>query len=171
MGLLAAVAALATLAGCYAPSLRDCTVSCESPTDCATGQVCGDDGLCAAPERAGRCMGMGMPDAAPPDDAAVGDAAPDAAVTVSLHVQVEGKGNIVVDGYGTCSSRDPQKGNCTYEVAPGALLRLRAVVTDATQLFAGWTSTTCSGAGPICAFTPTAPTTVSGRFDHHGLTL
>jgi hypothetical protein len=163
------VAALATLAGCYAPALRDCTVTCESPSDCASGQVCGDDGLCAVPQRAGRCSIP--PDAAPVDAAPPRDAPPDAPPTVTLHVLVMGKGSVVVDGRGTCSSLDPQKGNCSYEVAAGAPQQVRAVMIDLTQLFAGWTSMTCAGQGAICTFVPTAPTTVSAKFDHHGRSL
>jgi hypothetical protein len=174
MGVLGAVAVVAALAGCYAPAVRDCTVSCAAPSDCASGQVCGDDGLCAAPALAGRCAGA--PDAgplvdaahdAPPRDAAM----PDAPETVSLHVQVMGMGSVAVDGYGTCSSLDPQKGNCTYELVPGVVQRVRAVQIDANQLFAGWTSMTCSGAGPICTFVPAIATSVTAKFSHHGVTL
>jgi hypothetical protein len=164
MGILGVVAALAALAGCYAPALRDCTVSCELPSDCASGQVCGDDGMCAAPERAGKCVGA--PDAAPPADAAPDAAMPDAPATVSLHVTVGGKGSIVVDGRGTCSSLDPQKGNCTYDVTLGVQQRVRAVSIDPAQLFMGWTSPTCSGANAICTFVPTVATSVSARFGH-----
>lgn len=62
MDVLAEILATAVvLAGCYAPSVRDCTVRCASRDDCASGQICGADGLCAAPEIAGRCR------TAPPD--------------------------------------------------------------------------------------------------------
>lgn len=47
--------------GCYSPSLRDCTVSCANPTDCAGDQVCTSNGWCAAPEAS--CEGVMAPDA------------------------------------------------------------------------------------------------------------
>ncbi|MBA3502412.1 MAG: hypothetical protein H0T65_18755, partial [Deltaproteobacteria bacterium] len=50
------VLVLACLVGCYSPSVRDCTVSCANPNDCAGDQVCTTDGWCAAPETA--CMGV-----------------------------------------------------------------------------------------------------------------
>ncbi len=166
---LAPIAVAAALAGCYSPSLRDCTVSCASPADCASGQVCGDDGLCATPEVAGRCATS--PDAggnqdAPPRDAAA-DAPPDVPATVKLRIQVTGKGSVVVDGRGICSSLDPQRGNCTYDVPPGVAQRVRAVQIQVTEVFASWTSPTCAGQGAICVFTPDAATTVAAKFEHH----
>lgn len=176
MGVLAAVAVAGGLAvtACYAPAVRDCTVSCGSPDDCAAGQVCGSDGKCAAPDVAGRCAaiapdagahdpGGGRPDAAPSDDAS--DAGPaDGGLKIRLAVQVSGKGSVVVEGRGICSTQDPQRGNCAYDVAVGALLTVRAVAIDEDQRFAMWTSPTCAGQGARCVFTPVFPTTVSARF-------
>src|SRR5690349_8077127 len=34
------IAHLVAIAGCYDPDLRDCTVSCATPSDCANGQSC-----------------------------------------------------------------------------------------------------------------------------------
>jgi hypothetical protein len=177
MGVLAGIAALVVLAGCYAPSLRDCTVSCAGPSDCAPGQVCGDDGLCAAPEVAGRCQmatvdaGPGK-DAGPPRDAAPGvdaspavdAAAPDAPPTVKLRVQIDGKGSVQVDGSGTCSSSDPSHGNCVYDIALDIAQRVEAMADD-NQDFVGWLSITCAGQGPICTFTPPASLTIVARFE------
>jgi len=68
--------AVATGAGCYSPTLRDCTVTCTAERDCGGGQRCGPDGFCAAPSIAGRCT---------TSDAATGSDGPgatsDAAVT------------------------------------------------------------------------------------------
>jgi len=159
--------AVIALSGCYSPALRDCTVSCASPDDCAAGQICGGAGLCVAHDLAAPC-GASSVDAGPRGDAAVmrdapsGDAAsPD---LVPLDVQVTGKGSVVVDGKGTCSSEDPQRGNCTYRVAPGVALVVHAVGIQFNQVFAAWSSTTCSGAGATCSFTPTAATTLAARF-------
>ena len=158
MGVLgwAVAAALVTLAGCYAPSLRDCTVSCASQRDCADGQVCGSDGLCASPGVAGHC--------AAPNDAAVADAP----ATISLRVQVSGKGSITVDDHGACSSEDPQHGDCTYEIAPRVAQSVHALPIQPDQVFQSWTSATCSGHGANCTFTPTAATTIAAKFVHAG---
>jgi hypothetical protein len=173
MGILvhAAIAALAVagaaIAGCYDPSLRDCTVSCASPGDCASSQVCGADGKCAAPEVAGRCGAVdarGRDDARLPGDADVDS--PDARATVALHVQVSGKGSVLVDGIGACSSQDPQRGDCLYDVTPGVPLTAHAIQIQSDQVFAMWMSTTCAGQGARCVFTPVAPTTINARFVH-----
>ena len=69
------LAHLVALAGCYQPELRDCTVRCEQPSDCTGGQVCRDDGWCAAPGVTS-CPGEGDGDnqATPDASAATGDA-------------------------------------------------------------------------------------------------
>lgn len=164
---LAAGAAIVAIAGCYSPSLRDCTVSCGSASDCASGQVCGGDGMCASPAAAGRCAMLadaGARDgAAPPRDAGA-DAPPDAVETVRLTVQVTGKGSVVVAGVGTCSSLDPQKGNCPYDVALGVPLTAQAMQIDPGDVFSMWSSMTCAGQGARCVFTPVAATTVTAKF-------
>jgi hypothetical protein len=43
------VAHLVAVTACYQPELRDCTVQCSAPTDCAGDQVCRADGWCAMP--------------------------------------------------------------------------------------------------------------------------
>lgn len=165
---IAVLAALAAAAGCYAPSLRDCTVSCESEGDCASGQVCGADGLCAAPEAAGHCATPEVdagaePDASPPRDAAM----PDGPVrTTTLHVQVDGKGSIDVTGSGVCSSKDPSHGRCMYDIAVGVAQRVEAIAVEPDQEFLGWTSLVCAGQGAVCTFVPLATTTVVAKFGH-----
>lgn len=52
---LVLLAAIAVTAACYDPTLRNCTVTCLGPGECAEGQVCGADGLCAIESIAGRC--------------------------------------------------------------------------------------------------------------------
>ncbi len=165
MGVLgvAAAAGLA-LAGCYSPSLRDCTVSCGSAGDCATGQVCGADGLCASPEVAGHCRAVvdaGTTDAAPPRDAL-----PDAGRTVRLTVQIMGKGSVAVQGAGTCSSLDPDHGNCMYDVVAGVPLTAQANPIDGSDVFTMWSSFPCAGQGARCVFTPVAATMIAARFGH-----
>lgn len=171
MGLLGVAAAAGlVLAGCYSPSLRDCTVSCGSASDCATGQVCGADGMCASPAVAGHCamVDAGHADAAL-DAAPPRDAGPDAGRTVRLTVQIQGKGTVAVDGARTCSSQDPDKGNCMYDVVLGVPLTAQAMPITATDTFMMWSSITCAGQGARCLFTPITPTVITARFGHSGM--
>lgn len=173
MGVLgrAALAALA-LGACYEPALVDCKIACESADDCAGDQVCGSDGLCAAPAIAGSCAhAMAGPDAGIPTDAMAAPAidgpppidAP-AMPMVALRVQVEGKGSIVIAGVGTCSSDDPAKGDCTYNVPTGTQRSARAV-PQPDQQFTRWTSLVCGGQGATCSFTPFLFTSITAKFD------
>lgn len=165
MGVLAR-AALVALAACYEPALIDCKIACESADDCAGDQVCGRDGLCAAPAIAGTCArAMAAPDAALPADAAIAiDAAPPDAATVMLRVQIEGKGSVVIAGVGTCSSDEPARGDCTYDVPPGATRSARAVPA-VDQRFTRWSSLVCGGQGETCTFTPLLFTSITAKFD------
>lgn len=169
MGVLAGIAAAGlVLAGCYSPALRDCTVSCGSAGDCATGQVCGADGMCASPAVAGRCslVDAGTLDGPVHHDAGLPDAPPDAARTVRLTVQIMGKGSVTIPGVGGCSSQDPDKGNCMYDVVPGVPLTAQAMPIAPTDAFAMWTSITCAGQGARCQFTPVSATVIAARFGH-----
>jgi hypothetical protein len=136
---------VAALGGCYAPDLRDCTVTCTGADDCAGDQVCNDKGLCAADGVT--CMGGsngGTVDAAVP--------------TVTLRVTVDGEGKVVVDGIGDCS-RD-----CTWQVPQSAARRLEALPTGETQ-FDKWTTSNCSQPmNPRCTITPGSSTTVGAKF-------
>ncbi len=139
---------IAILSGCYAPELRDCTVTCSGAKDCASGQVCGADGYCAAQGVAGSC-GNGV------------DAAVDAPPLVMLRVTAEGKCHIDVLGTGTCAGMPP---DCVMQVAKNALVTVRAITDDPTKSFDQWTSMTCKGQGFSCTFTAVAATTVSAKF-------
>jgi hypothetical protein len=173
---VALIAALMVPAGCYGPSLRDCTVSCAAPSDCAGDQVCGNDGLCVAPDHAGTCATAVPPDAAPLDAARVADAAPiDAAppdaprATGTLRVEITGKGSVIVDGRGICSAAGgPGPSGCTYDIALGVVQTVRAVPLQLDQRFTSWTSETCSGQLATCMFTPVGSTTIVARFDKAG---
>ena len=170
MGVLAGIAAAAislALAGCYSPALRDCTVSCTSAGDCATGQVCGADGMCASPAIAGRCGAL--VDAGSRDGPPLDAAPPDAARTVRLTVQVTGKGSVAVGGAGTCSSQDSDRASCTYDVVPGVPLTAQAMPIDPADAFSMWSSMTCAGQGALCRFTPAAATMITARFVHSGM--
>lgn len=144
--MLRLVSLLAVLAasGCYAPDLQDCTVTCSGSDECAGDQVCNSDGRCAG--EGVSCQG------ATPD-------APNA--TITLRVQVDGTGKVVIAGVGECDNSV-----CTWQV-PMAPIRVEAQETDDEKPFERWTTTTCGGAQalqPSCMFTPTASTTVGAKF-------
>ena len=163
MGVLIVTIAVG-LAACYSPSLRDCTVTCSAASDCASGQVCGGDHFCAAPVIAGTCatpvqldadIDGALADAA--IDARAADAAIDAALFVALHLHVDGKGTLLLDGGGSCRS------DCMLSVPRAEPSTLRAIA-DADQMFDRWTSPTCAGQPATCTFTPLVATTVNARF-------
>jgi len=148
---LRALVAIAILAagGCYAPDLRDCTVTCGASDECADGQACNPQGFCTA--EGVTCM------------AGSGGATVDApsATRITLRVQVMGTGKVVVDGVGECADSE-----CTWEV-PTALLRFTAQQLEAGKPFERWTTTNCGGGQvtqPSCVFTAAASTTVGAKF-------
>jgi hypothetical protein len=165
----AGVAALAALAGCYDPSLRDCTVTCHGAGECANGQVCGADGYCAAPGVAGTCGAVDARETADapsidassdaPVDAVVIDAPPDA-TPAQLHVTISGKG-MVTDSTGTrvCTT------DCLFPAADGDKMTFTAQGMGSAHPFQDWTTANCMGMGPTCTVTITAPvTTLSAMF-------
>ena len=154
-------AGLAALAGCYSPRILDCAVSCSSPHDCVSGQVCGSDGLCAAPQIAGRCGGL--TDAAPPHDADVADVP----ALVTLHVQITGRGSVFVEGHGNCSSLDPQHGDCMFSIPLAVAQTVQALAIQPDQSFAGWTSATRNGVNARCTFVPQGATTIAAKFERN----
>jgi hypothetical protein len=180
MALLARLGLAVALSGCYAPELRDCTVTCASASECSADQVCGGDGFCAAPASAGRCLRVEPPDAdsdgaldarvidaAPPVDAAMADAAVppiDAPVPVTLDVRVDGHGEVVVAGIATCDDD-----HCMYTVSAGVTLMLEAA-PDAGWRFDKWDSATCSQQDETCTTVAEPPkTSVRAKFKrNHG---
>jgi hypothetical protein len=166
MAVLSRAAALACLAACYSPDVRDCSITCASSADCAGAQVCGADHFCAIPEIAGTC-GRQRPDAGgadaarddgPPPDAGVtppADAAlPDAPVTGALHLTVMGHGALVAGSH-TCT------GDCTYQV-PLVTIDVVAVAMG-DQVLDKWTEGPCAGSHAMtCTVTP--PVTVAAKF-------
>jgi hypothetical protein len=170
MGLLRSRAALLLAAsGCYEPELRDCTITCNAATDCAEGQVCGSDRMCAAPALAGRCGEM--PDAAGSGardagvtDAMIADATPDAATHAALEIAIEGKGRVNVLGYGSCDAAPPQSGSCTI-IVPRDELRTIGADAHPGWRFDRWTTSACAAVGiNTCTFRPTGPTPIGAKF-------
>jgi hypothetical protein len=182
----AVVVSVAVVGACYAPELRDCTVSCASSSDCSGGQICGGAHLCAAPEVAGQCAVSLPMDAAPLDaradtrdarrDASARDAAPrpdapridaappDAARSVILHLHVDGSGEITTAAGATCNGQGPQHGDCLIEVLEGVAITLDAT-GEGGQVFQQWTGQACSGGDAVCVLTPVMPITdIHARF-------
>lgn len=137
------------LSGCYAPDLRDCTVTCSGAKDCANGQLCGTDGYCAAEGIAGSC-----------GDAV--DAAVDAPESVMLRVTVSGSGHVDVPGAGTCGKSGPP--DCVMQVPKNAQVVVKAIADDNEKPFEKWTSVTCAEQSATCTFTATVATTVAAKF-------
>ena len=169
MGLLARCAALtlALVAGCYEPELRDCTIRCSAATDCASGQVCGSDGMCAAPDVAGQCAerpavvdaGVIVDGTKPRPDARP-DAPPDAPPPGQLQVTVEGRGRVTVTGIGTCTDQ------CTYTTVLGAQITVEAVPLEEWR-FDKWTQGPCIGQPASCVFSSTTVDNLSAKFRKH----
>lgn len=118
--ILVGVAVTYLVAGCYNPELRDCTVHCSAPRDCAGGQVCRDDGWCAMPE-VEHCPKGGAATAA--------DAAIDARVTsspdaLSLCEQGCPNGTCVDD---VCVIDCSTPGSCPNDIACPANLPCRVI--------------------------------------------
>lgn len=130
------------LGACYAPEVRDCTVTCTtSAAKCAADQVCGSDGYCATPEVAGQCEGGGTP-------------------MVTLRIVVEGDGRVTVKDIGEC--RSDAGGDCTWQLEPA-----RSIELSASRDLERWTSG-CSGADSTCRLAPTSATIVGARFRTSG---
>jgi hypothetical protein len=186
MAVLARIAALAALvlAGCYDPALRDCKVTCHGAGECASGQVCGNDGFCASPEVAGTCKTRPdasdeadapqmQPDANTTPDSAfdapvVIDGAPDGnpdAGVVQLHITITNKGK-VVDSTNTITCNSPP-GDCLFNVEQNKTITLTAV-GSAQHPFDKWTDATCgasAGTNPTCTVvTSMAVTLVTAAF-------
>ena len=136
------------VAACYAPDVVDCTLACEAAGDCAEGQVCGADHLCAAPEMAGHCKQMTQPT----DD------------KVPLRVTISGHGKVAIDSFGMCDSNGATDGDCTVMVPKNIVRHLTAIPTDEDRSFERWTTTNCAGQDSSCTLTPTGATLVGAKF-------
>jgi hypothetical protein len=158
-------ALLAALAACYSPEVGDCTTTCNLATDCAPGQVCGQDGLCASAEiscRQAIASDAGITDTTPPVDAPP-DAMPDAAPsTVTLVVRIDGRGDVTIPSIGTCSAGNGQM-QCPFVVAKGVPLTLQASPKNNWR-FVRWEDA-CSGGIAACTITPVMNVSVRARFE------
>lgn len=163
MAILSQMLATASVlaAGCYEPQLGDCVVSCTGAADCAPGQVCGSDGMCAVPELAGRCTGTLAGDAGSIDaalDARMVDAAPiDASSQIVLQIEIRDQGALAVQNAGSCHFSAPMH-MCAITVTGGAP-RLLTALPDAGYRFDKWEVGPCIGDDETCLITPIAPVT------------
>jgi hypothetical protein len=83
----------------------------------------------------------------------------------TLRVQIDGKGNVLVDGFGACTATQGPGGDCSYQVPIGVAQTVRAIPSGFDQKFSAWSSPTCRSAGATCTFTPTASVTIVAKFD------
>jgi hypothetical protein len=139
------LAACSAPGGCYAPELRDCTVTCSESTDCPDDQECNSDELCAA---------------AGVDCAASGSGGPS---RVTLRVLVHGPGKVVVKDTGECMGADGVPGDCSWQLAAGTLVELDA----SSGNFDRWTSS-CAGRDDSCTLSLSSSSTVGARFREGG---
>lgn len=168
MGILTSVACILVIPACYSPDLRDCTIRCVAESDCAAGQVCGSDLLCASPEIAGRCStlpgdaGAGDRDATA-IDATLFDAAPDAATTAELLIKIEGKGTTTLASGGSCDDTAPDH-ECSFILGIGLPVSLDAAPGEDFH-FDTWSAGPCIGSTQAtCGFVITSPTYVGAKF-------
>lgn len=139
--LFAIAACVGCLAGCYDPATTDCTITCSGSDECASGQTCGSDGYCAAPDVAGECV-----------------------APVALEIVIDGDGTVMLDGIGACDSRSATDNKCTYMVTPNQP-RLLSAMPNGDDDFKQWTSA-CGGETATCEITPvTDVTRVGAKFD------
>jgi hypothetical protein len=122
-----ACAVLAHIGGCYDPSVRDCSIECSSPKECAGGQVCSNDGYCVAPSYRGRCAHEAPSDATSKTIDAEEDATPDAPVSLCEQGCVGG----TCDAQGVCVIDCSAQGACgDGDVVCPANLPCRVVCGD-----------------------------------------
>jgi hypothetical protein len=175
MGLLARSAPLALLiasSACYTPELRDCTLACSTASDCADGQVCGDDHFCAGPAMAGHCSSAGTRDASagatgdgggggmPVDAAVPPDAPPDAPTVGLLTIKIADHGSVVVQDVGTC---DYTAQPCVFSVPLDQDVVLAAFPSD-DRRFDKWTEGPCKDSKlTVCFFPPSLAITASAK--------
>jgi hypothetical protein len=152
------------ISACFDPDVRNCELSCASQADCASGQRCGPDHLCATPTTQCRARVIDASvviDAGLPADARRLDAKPhiDAAVDVVLFVAIGGNGTVaVVDGPACgmtefCELTVPADRAATLTAQPGQ-----------RSMFDAWTLGPCAGQGATCTFVPLTDTTLAVQF-------
>lgn len=147
---------LVALAGCYAPTLPECAVTCSQAGDCGPGQLCSDGGWCTSPGQAGAC-------GAAPMDAAPSEPGPGDRMA-ALRLELDGAGSVETSApiSQTCAATRAGRVQCTYVTLAGTRVTLRAKDGNGWR-FSGWTSSACDSAlEKSCALTLAAGTTTVG---------
>jgi hypothetical protein len=176
MGLLASFLVLISSAACYAPELRDCTVKCGAASDCATDQIC-HAGYCvgssevdcstsSATTDAGRSSGVGNHSDAGNQvvmmDAAADAPPADPPTLGSLVTRVDGKGTVLIQGIGLCSSSQQP---CTFGVPLATSLTAYAVAGSDFRFDRWTTSSVCPDtASSSCSFMPQLTIEIGAKF-------
>ncbi|HEY4181557.1 MAG TPA: hypothetical protein VGM90_32140 [Kofleriaceae bacterium] len=130
----------AVLAGCYAPDLPDCAVTCAKNDDCSGDQVCNDQGRCAA---AGQSCNAETVDGG----TGATDDAGSAARMVMLEVDIMGEGKVTVTNVGNCTA--PAMLSCKWMV-PAGRYQITATPTKPDKPFEKWVSVLCAGQAATC---------------------
>jgi hypothetical protein len=140
--------AISGLGACYSPELTDCTVKCSSSDDCSADQLCVAGGFCAA--SGVDCREDPGPGPQPP------------AVQVTLRVEVDGEGKVVIANVGTCMNDEsggdsndlvPNVEMCEWIVAQGTEIQLHAMMLW-DKPFDKW-ERDCMGQAATCTLTAT----------------
>ena len=138
---------LVLIAGCYAPDISDCAVTCTADTECAGDQICTPQGLCAGSIAA--CEEAGAVDGGAPR-------------MIELRVAVMGDGKVAIAGGPECQpGSGPMGDSCTLTVPAGPLV-IEAIVDE--KPFDKWTSLVCAGQSARCEVTLQLNASVSAKF-------
>ena len=145
----------AALAACYSPDVRDCLLACASADDCATGQTCTVEHLCAA--AVSDCSTDARP--SEPVDAHEPTVA-DAAAFVPLHVHIMGPGTVTL---APCTATCTCTSDCMLDAIANTTSSLVAIPQPGQQ-FDSWTGAPCMGQPATCVFAPAPMTQLDVKF-------
>ncbi|HLL23742.1 MAG TPA: hypothetical protein VK427_16500 [Kofleriaceae bacterium] len=150
---------IVTLAtACYSPDIRECAVTCANADDCAPGQSCGGDGLCAS--EGVTCSAIASTDAGVDGAGTPPDAATPA--TVKLVVRIDGRGDVKIPSVGDCEGGNGQS-QCMFDVKTGVAITLQ-VMPKNNWMFVRWEDACLGQSTAACTLTPTAALQVRARF-------